>query len=318
MSLAIAANTRSGTQPQNGFLEDVVHGLGQLPKTLSAKYFYDQRGSQYFDEICHLEEYYIYKAELKLLPKVARELNDIIPEPVDIVEFGAGSVHKIRPLLKNFESIQRFTAIDICGEHLQCACASLHRQFPKIDIQAVEADFSQPLQLPASTHNAMGFFPGSTIGNFTPSDALQFLTTARLSLGENAWFLVGVDTKKSPVKLHQAYNDRQGVTAKFNLNILQRINSELNSDFDLEKFEHYAYYNAERGRIEMHLVSLAEQSYQLGEKQIHFSPGESIHTENSYKYTPQEFTELAANAGWHCSKLWLAQDDMFCTYLLRA
>lgn len=302
---------------QRNFMVDVVAGLTSQQKSLNAKYFYDQRGSAYFDEICELAEYYIFKTELGLLPRVARELSKLVPGPKEVVEFGAGSVHKIVPVLKYCPDIERFTAMDISAEHLDAACSSLAQTFSNVDVNAIAGDFTKPIALAACDITRVGFFPGSTIGNFTPTDAREFLCNARLSLGEDAYFLIGVDTKKSPETLHRAYNDASGVTAKFNLNILQRINQELDADFELQKFEHYAYYNASQGRIEMHLVSLDDQRYCINDAVIEFSRGESIHTENSYKYTPHEFRQLAARAGWHCLKTWLAEDDMFAMYLLR-
>ncbi len=303
---------------QQGFYYDVMNGLQSPKKSLEAKYFYDETGSRYFDEICQLEEYYPYKTELRLLPKVAHDLNQILKQRVHVVEFGAGSVHKIRPLMDGVSAIESFLAIDICGEHLEACCMQLQSEFPNIKISALEGDFNEPLTLPESNQAYMGFFPGSTIGNLTPDQAQAFLRSAKTTLGSKAWFLIGVDTKKSPETLHQAYNDDKGITAKFNLNILQRINHEFNADIDLDKFEHYAYYNTGEGRIEMHLVSKEKQSFELEGETISFKVGESIHTENSYKYHPDEFKALAAKSGWHCTHSWLAEKNMFSMFLLRA
>lgn len=313
-----AVRKQEHTTAAPGFISDVLDGLRQAQKCLSPKYFYDEKGSQYFDEICHLEEYYPYKTELKMLPKVARELGELITEPVNIVEFGAGSVHKIRPLLAAISNVERFVAIDISGEHLQQACRQLRGEFPTVEVHAIEGDFTQALRLPNLPGRKMGFFPGSTIGNFSPEYATAFLENAKQTLGEGAYMVVGVDTLKSPEVLHKAYNDAKGVTAKFNLNILDRINKEFSSDIDVNKFEHYAYFNAAKGRIEMHLVSMEFQNIELAGESIEFSPGESIHTENSYKYAPHQFQSLAASAGWHVERVWLGDEAKFSVFLLRA
>ena len=324
MSMATAERILSDTGAEfnselsTAFFRDVVKGLSATKKTLSAKYFYDDLGSKYFDEICHLDEYYLYKTELALLPVVARDMDEILCEDVDVVEFGAGSVHKIRPLLDSIEHIASFVPIDISGPHLQESCNVLREEFPEMDIQPVQGDFTQKINLPNRKFKNMGFFPGSTIGNFTHEEALSFLASAKDTLGNNARFLVGVDTKKSPEVLHKAYNDNKGVTAKFNLNILHRINRELGSNIDVDKFEHYAFYNATEGRVEMHLVSLEYQCYEFSGEEITFTPGESIHTENSYKYAPDEFRELAAEAGWGCEKKWISPNNAFSMFLLHS
>lgn len=301
------------------FFSDVIEGLTQAPKKLSPKYFYDEQGSALFDEICDLEEYYPYKTELGLLPKVAAELEAVLGKAEDyaIVEFGAGSLQKIRPLLDKLDNIKRFIAIDISGEHLRASCRQLQFEFSHLKIKPIEADFCSPVVIGADIReNKLGFFPGSTIGNFTPGDAEDFLQNARTTLGPNSHMLIGVDTKKSPKKLHHAYNDKLGVTAKFNLNILERINREMDTDLDPKKFEHYACYNAIQGRIEMHLVSLETQSVSIQGVGVEFGTGESIHTESSYKYAPEDFKRLAQQAGWQVKEVWLAEDDQFSTFLL--
>lgn len=299
------------------FLNHILDGLSAEYKALNPKYFYDEQGSYFFDQICDLKEYYPYQAELSLLPAIAAELNIMLQADQSVVEFGAGAVKKIQPLLSQIESIKSFTAIDISGEHLRSACATLQMQFPNIDIHAVEADFCKPVELNSQgKENRLGFFPGSTIGNFTPAEARNFLSNAKQSLGANSQFLIGVDTKKSPVKLHHAYNDGQGITAQFNKNVLERINRELHTDIDVNKFEHYAFFNTVKGCIEMHLVSLEEQSFAIDGVEVKFDLGESIHTESSYKYSPKQFTALARNAGWEVEKTWLAEGDMFSVFLL--
>ena len=301
------------------FASDVLAGLSQQQKQLQPKYFYDQQGSRYFDQICALKEYYPYQTELALLPKVARDLAQRFTGDSLIVEFGAGSLVKVKPLLQALPGIRQFVPIDISGEHLALACQQLQRDFPAVAVTPVVGDFCTTLTLPVMpVQHCIGFFPGSPIGNFTPAQARQFLCNARQTLGPNGWLLIGVDTKKSPVYLHQAYNDAAGITARFNRNILTRINRELDAAFRLETFEHYAFYNAGQSRVEMHLVSTEEQIVDVFGTAVAFSVGESIHTENSYKYSPDEFMQLAATAGWHTEQHWLADKKLFATYLLRS
>lgn len=299
------------------FLDDVVTGLSQPQKALHPKYFYDRQGSKYFDEICQLEEYYPYRTELSLLPQVARDIRSSVNGDVAIVEFGAGSLLKIKPLLQQVTQIKSYVPIDISGEHLRSACRELKADYPEIKIKPIVADFTRSVSVDENrAEQRLGFFPGSTIGNFKPSEALSFLHNARTTLGVNSRLLIGVDTKKSPRTLHDAYNDSQDVTARFNLNILHRINRELGGSFDIAKFEHYAFYNAGKGCIEMHLVCMEDQSASVGGFNIEFAAGESIHTESSYKYTPKEFKALAQNAGWRVERFWLADGELFSVYLL--
>ncbi len=300
------------------FRRDVIQGLEGETKSLSPKYFYDERGSKFFDEICDLEEYYPYRTELKLLPRVARELCEYFLKPVSIVEFGAGSLVKIRPLLEVMHSVVEFIPIDISGDHLFHAANKLQQSFPEVRVNPAQADFCHHVNLQRFRGDRLGFFPGSTIGNFKPTEAQSFLQSALKTLGHGSFMLIGVDTKKSPELLHDAYNDKKGVTAKFNLNILERINRELGGDIDLNKFEHYAYYNPSRGRIEMHLVSTSDQVVKIGTDRIRFNGGETIHTECSYKYSPVEFKSLAEQSGWQVEKTWMADRNMFSMYLLRA
>ncbi|MEX1032745.1 MAG: L-histidine N(alpha)-methyltransferase [Cellvibrionaceae bacterium] len=299
------------------FFRDVIAGLSAANKRLHPKYFYDQQGSEFFDQICTLDEYYPFQAELELLPEVADELMPTLTQDYDLIEFGAGSLRKVKPLLDCIRGIQSFTPIDISGEHLRTACRQLQDEYPDLRVQPVVADFSKPVELAVSHNKRLGFFPGSTIGNFSPGEARDFLSNAGTTLGNNNYLLIGVDTKKSPHLLHTAYNDRQGVTAQFNLNILERINRELDADIAVENFEHYAFYNAAQGRIEMHLISLEDQTASIQGIEVTFREGESVHTESSYKYTPAEFSQLAKSAGWRVERHWLARDDLFATYLLR-
>ncbi len=299
------------------FLDDVLQGLAQPQKSLPPKYFYDTRGSQYFDEICALDEYYPYRAELQLLPEAAAALAHYLPAPVTIVEFGAGSLKKIQPLLTATLAVRRFIPIDISGEFLELSCRQLQSQFPTLQISPLVADFCQPVAITdADPTSRLGFFPGSTIGNFTPLEAKRFLASAGETLGAGSHLLIGVDTKKSPGVLHKAYNDSKNITAAFNLNLLQRINDELWGNFCVDRFEHYAFYNACEGCIEMHLVSTAAQEVFVGGQPFSFECGESIHTESSYKYNPEEFRALASSAGWTTRETWLCNNGYFSMHLL--
>ncbi|HEY7883333.1 MAG TPA: L-histidine N(alpha)-methyltransferase [Cellvibrionaceae bacterium] len=301
------------------FLQDVINGLGQPQKSLSPKYFYDTAGSHYFDEICQLPEYYPYRSELQLLPKITPELNDLTPSGTSIIEFGAGALTKIRLLLAGMTNLESFIPIDIAEDFLHQQCRDLQAEYPHLKVQPIAGDFCCPLELPhRNLQSVLGFFPGSTIGNFAPEQARDFLHNARLTLGSDSYFLVGVDTKKSADILHSAYNDSAGVTAKFNLNILARINRELAGNFDVNNFEHYAFYNVSEGRIEMHIISRKNQRVQIAGETFSFHKGESIHTECSYKYTPPEFIALAQSAGWQPQTLWMAEGDAFSIHLLKA
>lgn len=314
---------KESSSEQDRLVEDVTaeitSGLLAEQKSISSKFFYDSLGSKLFDQICDLPEYYPYRTEMAMLPNIAKDLSELITQPIELIEFGAGSLTKIRILLQSVNMIRSVVPIDIAQDHLQCAADSLAADYPDINVSPIFADFTQPISLEnQSDFSKLGFFPGSTIGNFNREFALQFLQRLRRSLGDSAMLLIGVDTKKSPQQLHQAYNDSAGVTAKFNRNILRHVNQITGSDFNPDAFEHYALYNPHLGRIEMHLVSQCEHVVHIRDQQISFHQGETIHTENSYKYRPDEFIHLARMAGWQFEKQWLAKDDMFSVFLLHA
>lgn len=308
------------------FLADALAGLTSEQKELSPKYFYDARGSHYFDLICKLDEYYPYRTEMALLPKVAQALVEFLPPRVCCVEFGAGSLHKIRPLLEHCSAIEGFIPIDISKDHLQTAGDKLATEFPDLCVVPRAGDFTQVITLVSESADQkhadvlslprLGFFPGSTIGNFTPQDATAFLKNARTTLGTKSYFLLGVDTQQDPDALYHAYNDSEQVTAEFNKNVLVRMNRELNATFDLDTFEHEARFNPAQGRIEMHLISRIGQQVQVGDETIFFAQGESIHTENSYKYTPERIKALVESAGWRIEHRWEAEDGSFSEVLL--
>ncbi len=299
-------------------IDEVVAGLSQQQKRLAPKFFYDSTGSALFDQICALPEYYPYRTEMALLQTVARDVSHLLTEERDIVEFGAGSLVKIRLLLQHIAAIRRVLPIDIAGAHLRQAAQRLQKSFPHLHIEPIEADFTQAVTLPDHGRvKKLGFFPGSTIGNFTSELAVKFLRQASQSLGDGALLLVGVDTKKQPSLLHRAYNDAQGVTAEFNRNILTHINRVTDADFDPDSFDHYAFYNPAKDRVEMHLISQHKQTVNVQGNSFEFRAGESIHTEDSHKYAPAEFLQLAAQAGWHGVRTWLDPHKMFSMHLLR-
>ena len=301
------------------FLEDVLAGLGSSPKTLPPKYFYDERGSRLFDRICELPEYYPTRTELAMLEASGREIAARVGPDAAIVEYGSGSgkktavlVAKVRPLV--------YVAIDIAEEQLQRAVSTLAASFPHVRMAAVCADYTQQLDLPSleggRVRKRLVFFPGSTIGNFSVQEAHAFLVNARKVAGPGGAMLVGVDLKKDVALLHAAYNDAEGVTAAFNLNVLRRINDELGGDFDLAAFSHRAFYNAAAGRIEMHLESARRQTVRIGSRTFAFAAGETIHTENSYKYAVEEFQSLARDAGFVAEHCWVDPDRLFSIHYL--
>lgn len=306
-------------QAQGEFGRDLVAGLSSRHRGISPKYFYDAEGSALFDRICELPEYYPTRTELRILTDNAHEIARHAGERAEIVEFGAGSLRKIRLLLDALQP-SRYIPIDISGEHLAAAARGLRADYPRLDIQAVAADYTRALDLPAGGPRAgrrIGFFPGSTIGNFTPDEALEFLRVAAGVLRGGA-LLVGADLVKEPSVLHAAYNDAQGVTAAFNLNVLARANRELGADFDLARFSHSAFYNAPLQRIEMHLVSRARQRVTICGQSFDFAEGEALHTENSYKFTVESLRALAARAGFRAGPVWTDPQGLFSVHWLAA
>ncbi len=289
----------------------MLAGLAARPRTVSPKFFYDATGSALFDRICALPEYYPTRTEIAILEHHARQVADAVGPDAEIVEFGAGSVVKIRRLLDALERPARFLPIDISGEHLYAAAAVLRGDYPELDIVPVVGDFTQPLTLPAPIGHGrrFGFFPGSSIGNFSPEEAVCFLRQAAVLL-RGGGMLVGVDLLKDPQRLHAAYNDATGVTAAFNRNLLVRANRELGADFEPEAFSHYAFFNPLAGRIEMHLVSGRRQLVTVVGRRFEFEEGDHIHTENSYKYSVDGFRRLARLAGFRPGAVW--QDEAGC------
>jgi dimethylhistidine N-methyltransferase len=308
------------TPAQRMFANDMMAALASRPRRISPKYFYDEQGSHLFDRICELREYYPTRTELAILTARAHEMAVQMGPRAEIVEFGAGSLRKVRLLLDAMDAPARYVPIDISGDHLSRSAAVLQRDYPGLEVQPVVADYTQRLSLPAAARNAglrVGFFPGSTIGNFNRQEALQFLQMAAQVL-EGGALLLGVDLIKDPDVLHAAYNDAQGVTAAFNLNLLARANRELGTQFVLEQFAHSAFYNAPEQRIEMHLVSRQRQTVSLRGETFVFEEGETLHTENSYKFTIDGLRRLASEAGFRPGPVWTDPDRLFSVQWLHA
>jgi dimethylhistidine N-methyltransferase len=281
------------------FAADVMSGLTANPKRISPKHFYDAAGSQLFEQITQLPEYYPTRTELQILQINAGAIRALLEPGSALIEFGSGSTAKARILLATGR-FEAYVPIDVSAEFLKQEAARLKADLPQLTVLPVVADFTLGFELPAElpARPAVGFFPGSTIGNFEPYQASAFLQQVATALGPGATLIVGVDLIKDPEILFAAYNDRQSITAKFNRNILVRINRELGANFDINAFEHHAFYNRELRRVEMHLASMQRQKVRIGSRTIEFRAGETIHTENSYKYTLGSFAALARGAGW--------------------
>jgi len=299
------------------FAADVLAGLAAKPKRLPPKYFYDAAGSALFERITQLPEYYPTRCELALLRENAPAIASLFPPSCALIEFGSGSSRKARILLGAAATVEAYVPVDISGDFLQQDAAQLRRDFPHLGVYPVVADFTQSFAVPAAIAMLprVGFFPGSTIGNFEPHEAAKFLRHAGTILGHGAVLVIGVDLVKDATILCPAYNDAEGVTAKFNLNLLARINRELGANFDLATFEHHACYNRAHSRIEMHLASTKRQKVKVNGKAIGFRAGETIHTENSYKYTIASFQALARGSDWSPVQVW--SDGLFSVHALR-
>jgi dimethylhistidine N-methyltransferase len=303
--------------PASPFAADVLKGLKSTPKRIWPKYFYDSAGCALFEQITDLPEYYLTRSELRILEDNAAAITSYIPPGAALVEFGSGSSRKTRLLLAAAPHLAAYVPVDICGQMLEEEAASLRREFSKLNILPVTADFTRPFDLPDFVPAArVGFFPGSTIGNFEPHEAAAFLRHAGQILGRGATLIVGTDLQKDSRILNAAYNDAAGVTEAFNLNLLVRINRELDGSFDIDSFEHHAFYNRERHRIEMHLASNKRQKVRVANETIDFRAGETIHTENSYKYSADSFNALARGAGWTPVESWSDPNRYVCVHAL--
>ncbi len=298
--------------PKDDFLGDVLEGLAKSQKSLTPKYFYDQQGSQLFDQITELAEYYPTRTEIGLLRDNASDIVKAIGKNCNLIELGSGSSLKIRLLLDTIQPAL-YMPIDISSIHLQASAQALSVHFPQLNIHAVCADYSSAIKLPdvLGEHPKVLFFPGSSIGNFTLPEAAAFLDRVAKMAGPGSGLLIGVDLIKDTATLEQAYDDASSVTAAFNLNLLTRMNRELGANFDLDSFAHKAFYNSDLNRIEMHLESQTEQQVVIGEHRYDFHKGETIHTENSYKYDTQGFIALAETAGYQSQSVWVDPQQLF-------
>lgn len=307
--------------PDNAFAADVLAGLGRIPKTLPSTWLYDQRGCELFEAITQLDEYYQTRTETALLTQYAPSLADAVGPNAVVVEFGSGSSRKTPLLLDALTTPRAYVPVDIADAFLDNAVAALTRRCPGIPMFPVRADFTRPFHLPPPLKNTpgprLGFFPGSTIGNFAPAEAAAFLVHIGKILGLERRMVVGVDTCKDIQTLLPAYNDARGVTAQFNLNLLTRIQRELNSDIPIDAFRHEARFNAAANRIEMHLVATRTVEMHILGQTFSLAAGESIHTENSYKYGPAEFNALVRSAGWEVEHVWCDNAQRFALYLLK-
>ena len=316
---AALAKAHRFDEQTSAFGRDVIDDLSQHPKRLSPKYFYDATGSELFERITLLPEYYPTRSELSILRDRRSAISAIVPDGAALVEFGAGATTKVR-LLLNECAFDAYVPVDISGDFLKAQADALRKDFPRLAVYPVAADFTAPFTLPdaVGAMPKVGFFPGSTLGNFEPHEACGFLRSARDILGQGAQMVIGVDLEKDERVLYEAYNDKAGVTARFNLNVLHRINSELGGNFDLSAFRHRAIYNRERHRIEMHLISRRAQTARVLGRRFSFRAGETIHTENSYKYSLERFTALARGSRWTPRESWTDSAGMFSVHALVA
>lgn len=295
-------------------LAEILEGLSRTQKSLSPKFFYDARGSKLFDDICELPEYYLTKTELAIMRAHIDDMAALVGPQASLIEFGSGSSLKTRILLDGLDRLAAYVPVDISREHLMAAAESLAADYPDIEVWPVLADFMQPFELPSPSVMPLRnivYFPGSTIGNFSPEKAHSLLTVMHEEAGEDGALLIGVDLQKDKAIIERAYNDSAGVTAEFNLNVLSRINTEFGANFDLALFRHHALYNEEHGRIEMYLISECEQTVRIGHRSFSFEKGESILTEHSHKYTLEQFGNMAHRAGFAVDTVWTDPEKLF-------
>jgi len=296
------------------FLDDVICGLSQPRKELSCKYFYDEHGSRLFDQICDLDEYYLTRTELSIMRQHADEMAAQLGCGIALVEFGSGSSVKTKILLDHLPEPTAYMPLDISQEHLFKTAARLRNAYPEIEVIPIVADFTRGFELPPTKRpysHAAVYFPGSTIGNFTPARAGQMLRRIAGILGRDGGLLIGIDLQKDPATIEAAYNDAQGVTEKFNLNVLHRINRELNADINVDQFRHKAVYNEDRCRVEISVVCQSDETLQIDDREIFLRRGEEILTEYSHKYTIDGFAQLAGEAGFSLHKSWTDEREYF-------
>lgn len=300
-------------------LEEIISGLRQEEKTISPKYFYDERGSRLFDEITRLPEYYLTSTELKIMQDNIGEMVSLIGGHASLIEFGSGSSYKTRILLEHLDELAAYVPVDVSEDHLLASAEEIRSKFPHIDVLPVVADFTRKFDLPTPKVmpvRNIAYFPGSTIGNFERDDALDLLRVMHHEAKEGGALLIGVDLKKDPEIIEAAYNDSAGVTAEFNTNILKHLNNDYDADFDVDAFTHDAEYDEDEGRVVIRLISDKEQTASVGEEDFHFDEGESILTEYSHKYTLEDFAQMAQSAGFEVARVWTDADELFSVQFL--
>jgi len=302
-------------------LEEIIDGLSQSEKMISPKYFYDERGSQLFDEITRLPEYYPTETELGIMRANVDEIASLAGKHASLIEFGSGSSLKTRVLLEHMDELAVYVPVDISEDHLLDSALQIRAEFPGLEVLPVVADFTQPFQLPSPAimpvRNIL-YFPGSTIGNFTHVAALDLLKVMHQEAGEDGALLIGVDLQKDPNIIRRAYNDSAGVTAEFNLNMLRHLNREFDADFNLDAYEHSAEYNEDEGRVEVRLISGQDQEFTVGDKSFSIDENEAILTEYSHKYTLDSFAAMAGAAGFGVARVWMDAERLFSVqYLVR-
>ncbi len=299
------------------FYREVVNGLSCIPRRIPPKYFYDEKGAALFESICEQPEYYPTATEFAILREYADEIAAHTGTGQVLIEPGCGSCEKVRTLLDAVRPLA-YVPVDISCEQLQSAASEIAEDYAWLDVHAVCTDITGTLELPGifGKEDRLVFYPGSSIGNFEPEDAVRFMAELAQTAGAGGRLLIGIDLEKDPQTLNAAYNDANGVTAEFNLNLLQRINRELDANFDIDAFDHHAFYNSVAGRIEMHLICTRRQTVDIDGHTFEFSAGDSIHTENSYKYSIESFRTLAADAGYKTVDCWTDPGHLFGLYLL--
>lgn len=311
----------SMTTEQDALIREITEGLSQPQKRLPSKLFYDEKGSRLFDRICELEEYYPTRTEMKIMNDNIDEIVDVFQHPATLfVEFGSGSSMKTRLLLDHLDHLAGYVPVDISEEHLLNSAALIRKEYPELKVYPLVADFTKHFNLPAvegELSDVITWFPGSTIGNFSKEEAAHFIEDIHTITGDHSGMLIGVDLVKDKQVLEAAYNDSEGVTAAFNMNMLFRLNKEFGAGFDTRLFRHYAFFNEEESRIEMHLVSLADQEAEIGGRKFFFNEGETILTEYSNKYTFESFAAICSGA-YTVEHVWTDEESLFSVQFLAA
>lgn len=298
---------------EDDLLAEVLEGLQKPQKEIPCKLFYDEKGSALFDAICEVDEYYLTRTEMWIMNQYIEEISTFLRNNCLLIELGSGSSKKIRLILDHLEDPAAYVPIDISVTHLMKSVRTLAEDYPQIKIVPVYADFTKPFDLPNLhlpwSHKVI-CYPGSSIGNFTPNQSVDLLKRIARLAGKGGGLLIGVDLKKDRKTLEAAYNDKKGVTAAFNLNILERLNRELCADFDLRHWRHYAFYNNREGRMEIYLISRKKQCAHINDTEIQFNKDERVLTEYSYKYTPEEFARLISGM-FQVERVWTDKQRKF-------